>query len=113
MAPVILTAKESAMYDQGWTLDKMANRLMENGHPEDEARRYVETYSVVSKFAFDEPVTRWFFDIQLDLFEKRSQRRCDQMTEELRAILQKVEVLMVALAVDPKSPPVEASSNEE
>ena len=101
------------MYDQDWTLDKMAHRLMENGHPEDEARRYAETYSVVSKFAFDEPVTRWFFDIQLDLFEKRSQRRCDQMTENLRSLLQKVEVLMVALGVDPKSPPVEASSSEE
>jgi len=83
----------------------MVQRLMELGHSEDEANRYVETYSIVSKFAFDEPVNRWFLDIQLELFENRSQRQFDKLGGEIQLLLQRVDLLMAELGVEHTSSP--------
>lgn len=80
------------------SIEKIALRLMENGHSEDEAKTCAETYSLVSKFDLDAPITRRYINIHVELFENRIWRRLDPVLEELNTRLDRIECLLAALS---------------
>ena len=65
-------------YDLGLSLDEIVRRLTSLGYSEDTARRNAEIYSVVFKSALDEPISRRYLDIHLELLENRINRRWDE-----------------------------------
>ena len=82
------------------TLEEIVRRLMANGHSEEVARTCAETHSVVFKYALEEPITRRYLDIHLELLENRSRRYWDEIKVDVLSRLDRIE----AAIVDFKSP---------
>lgn len=72
-------------------LEEIVRRLMANGHSEEFARDCAEIHSVVFKYALEEPITRRYLHIQIELLENRSKRYWNELREEMFARLDRIE----------------------
>ncbi len=83
--------------DKVTSLEEIASRIMANGHSEEFARNCAETLSVVSRYALEEPITRGYVHVQIELFENRSKRYWSECMEELLSRLDRLEEKMGAV----------------
>ncbi len=77
--------------DFGLSLDEMVVRMMAIGYGEQLSKDIAETASVVFEHALDEPVSRRYIGIHLQLLENRSKRHWKEMEKRLMARLEALE----------------------
>ena len=77
--------------DWGLSLDEIVKRLTAQGYTEGVARQFAETHSVVFKYALDEPMTRYYLDIHLELMESRCVRRLNGFENRIIERLNRLE----------------------
>ena len=77
--------------DKVTSLEEIVRRIMAQGHSEDLARECAESLSVAFKYGLEEPITRRYIDLQIQLFENRSKRTWNECMEELLSRLDSLE----------------------
>ena len=87
-----MQTRRMVLDDKVTSLEEIVRKIMANGHSEEFARKCAETLSVVSKYAMEEPITRRYLDIQIELFENRSKRYWNECREELFSRLDRLEL---------------------
>ena len=86
-----MQAGDMILDDKVTSLEEIARRIMANGHPEDLARTCAESFSAVFKYGLEEPITRRYIDMHIELFENRSKRYWNEWREELLSRLDRLE----------------------
>ena len=87
----MMQSTRAVLDDKVVSLEEFVRRLMANGHSEEFARNCAETHSVVFKYALEEPITRRYLHIQIELLENRSKRYWNEVREEMFARLDRIE----------------------
>ena len=85
---------QSILDDKVVSLEEIVRRIMANGHSEEFARDCAETHSVVFKYALEEPITRRYLHIEIELLENRSKRYWNELREEVFSRLDRIEAKM-------------------
>ena len=86
-----MQTRRMVLDDKVTSLEEIVRKIMANGHSEEFARKCAETLSVVYKYGLEEPITRRYLDIQIELFENRSKRYWNECREELFSRLDRLE----------------------
>jgi hypothetical protein len=89
----ILTVLDDKMV----SLEEIVRRIMANGHSEEFAWDCAESYSVVFKYGLEEPITRRYLHIQIELLENRSKRYWNELREEMFSRLDRIEAEIAAV----------------
>lgn len=92
-----MRAGDMILDDKVTSLEEIARRIMANGYPEDLARTCAESLSVVLKYGLEEPISRRFIDMHIELLENRSKRYWSECREELLSRLDQLESKVDAL----------------
>jgi hypothetical protein len=92
-----MQAGDMILDDKVTSLEEIARRIMANGYPEDLARTCAESLSVVLKYGLEEPISRRFIDMHIELLENRSKRYWNEWREELLSRLDRLEAKVDSL----------------
>lgn len=86
-----MQTRKMVLDDKVTSLEEIARKIMANGYPEDLARTCAESLSVAFKYGLEEPITRRYIDMHIELFENRSKRYWNECREELFSRLDRLE----------------------
>jgi len=82
---------QTLLDDKVVSLEEIVRRIMANGQSEEFAKDCAETFSVVFKYGLEEPISRRYLHIEIELLENRSKRYWNELREEMFSRLDRIE----------------------
>jgi len=92
-----MQSRQTVLDDKVVSLEEIVRRIIANGHSEEFARDCAESYSVVFKYGLEEPITRRYLHIQIELLENRSKRYWNELREEMFFRLDRIDAGIAAV----------------